>query len=107
MMVWYGLLSNEFLGPYFFDETVTGSAYRQMLVDYAWSQLQGKRLYFQRDGVAPHYVVIVHEWYFLVVGLVDVWLFRLISTFIYFNIMQFFSLGISKGYCIQGTLYLI
>ena len=70
MMVWYGLSSKGLFSLYFFDETVTGSAYRQMLVDYAWSQLQGKRLYFQRDGVAPHYVVIVREWYFLVVGLV-------------------------------------
>ena len=38
------------------------SMYRQMLVDYAWSQLQGKRLYFQHDRPAPHYAVIVREW---------------------------------------------
>ena len=44
------------------------STYRQMLVDYAWSQLQGKGLYFQHDRTAPHYVVIVREWHFLVVG---------------------------------------
>ena len=31
IMMWYGLSSNELLGPYFFDETVTGSTYRQML----------------------------------------------------------------------------
>ena len=43
-----------------------------MLVDYAWPQLQGKRLYFQHDGAAPHYAVIVREWDFLVVGLIDV-----------------------------------
>ena len=60
-MVWCGLSSNGLLGPYFFDETVTGSTYRQMLVDYAWPQLQGKRLYFQHDGAAPHYAVIVRE----------------------------------------------
>ena len=33
-----------------------------MLVDYAWPQLQCKRLYFQHDGATPHYVVIKGEW---------------------------------------------
>ena len=33
-----------------------------MLVDYAWPQLQRKRLYFQHDGAAPHYAVVVREW---------------------------------------------
>ena len=33
-----------------------------MLVDYAWPQLQLKRLYFQHDGAAPHYAIIVGEW---------------------------------------------
>ena len=33
-----------------------------MLVNYAWPQLQGKRLYFQHDEAAPHYAVIVREW---------------------------------------------
>ena len=58
MMVWCGLSSNGLLSPYFFDETVMGLTYRQMLVDYAWPQLQRKRLYFQHDGAAPHYAVI-------------------------------------------------
>ena len=43
-MVWCELSPNGLFGPYFFDEIVTGSTYRQMLVDYAWSQLQRKRL---------------------------------------------------------------
>ena len=33
-----------------------------MLVDYARSQLQGKRLCFQHDAEASHYAVIVREW---------------------------------------------
>ena len=33
-----------------------------MLVNYAWPQLQDKRLYFQHDGTAPHHAVIVDEW---------------------------------------------
>ena len=34
-----------------------------MLVDYAWPQLQRKKLYFQHDGAAPHYAVTVREWF--------------------------------------------
>ena len=62
MMVGCSLSSNKLLGPHFFDETVTGSTYRQMLVDYAWPQLQRKRLYFQHNGAAPHCGAIVREW---------------------------------------------
>ena len=61
MMVWCGLSSNGLFDPYFFDETVTGLTYRQMLVDYALLQLQRKELSFQHDGAAPHYAVIVRE----------------------------------------------
>ena len=31
-------------------------------MDYAWPQLQDKRLFFQHDGAAPHYTVLVREW---------------------------------------------
>ena len=72
IMVLCDLSSNGLLGPYFFDETVTGSTYRQMFVDYAWPRLQGKRLCFQYDGTAPHYAAIVREWHFLLVRLLDV-----------------------------------
>ena len=30
-------------------------------MDYAWPQLQRERLYFQGNGAAPHYAVIVRE----------------------------------------------
>ena len=33
-----------------------------MFVDYTWPQLQHKRLYFQHDGAAPHYAVVLSEW---------------------------------------------
>ena len=56
MMVWCGLSSNEPLDSYFFNETVNRF---NMLVDYAWPQLQRRKLYFQRDGAAPHCAVIV------------------------------------------------
>ena len=35
LMVWCGLTSGGLIGPYFFNETVTGPVYKQMLVDYA------------------------------------------------------------------------
>ena len=33
-----------------------------MLVEYAWPQLQRKRLYFEHDGTVPHYAVVEDEW---------------------------------------------
>ena len=33
-----------------------------MLVDDAWLQLQGERLYFQHDGAALHHPIIEGEW---------------------------------------------
>ena len=61
IMMWCGLSSNGLFVRYFFDETVMDSMYRQMLVDYAWTQLQRKRLFFQHDEAAPYYAVQVRE----------------------------------------------
>ena len=81
-----------------------------MLVDYTWSQLQHKRLYFQYDGAAPHYAVIVGEW------LDEKFPGRWISRRGPFDWSarspdlapcDFFLWGYLKDiYCIQGTLYL-
>jgi hypothetical protein len=54
--------SNGLVGPYFFDDTVAGSVYQEMLTTYAWPQLKRKGLYFQHDGAGAHYVVAVREW---------------------------------------------
>jgi hypothetical protein len=62
IMVWCGLTSGGLVGPYFFQETVTGRAYKQMLVDYVWPQLKRKRLCFQHDGAGPHYAAEVRNW---------------------------------------------
>ena len=109
MMMWRGLSLNGLLGSYFFDGTVTGSTYRQVLVDYAWPQLQRKKLYFQHDRVAPHYAVIVREWFNEKSP--SRWIGRC-GPFDWpapspdLTPCDLFSLGISKGCCIQGTLYL-
>jgi hypothetical protein len=53
--VWCGMTSNGLVGPYFFNDTVTGSLYKDMLVEYVWPQLKRKRFYFQHDGAGAHY----------------------------------------------------
>ncbi len=60
--VWCGICSNGLVGRYFFKDTVTGPLYKEMLVNYAWPQLNRKNYYFQHDGVGPHYAVIVRKW---------------------------------------------
>jgi hypothetical protein len=62
IMVWCGMTSNGLVGPYFYNENVTGLVYKQMLVNYAWPQLRRKELYFQHDGAGAHYAVIVRNW---------------------------------------------
>jgi hypothetical protein len=62
VMVWCGLTSGGLFRPYFFKETVTGSVYKQMLVDYARPYFKRKRLYFQHDGAGPHYAVVMRDW---------------------------------------------
>jgi hypothetical protein len=54
--------SNGLVGPYFFDDTVAGSVYQEMLTTYAWPQLKRKGLYFQHDGAGAHYAVTVRAW---------------------------------------------
>ncbi|CAF1096118.1 unnamed protein product [Didymodactylos carnosus] len=62
VMVWCGISSSGVVGPYFFNDIVTGPLYKEMLVSYAWPQLKNKNFYFQHDGAGPHYAVIVREW---------------------------------------------
>ena len=74
-----------------------------MLVDYAWPQLQGKRLYFQHDGAALHSAVIVHEWLdekFPGRGIGRRGPFDWPARSSDLTTCDFFCMGISKGYCI-------
>jgi len=54
--------SNGLVGPYCFNDTVTGSLYKEMLVEYVWPKLKRKRFYFQQDGDGSHYAIPVREW---------------------------------------------
>ena len=56
------MTSIRIFGPYFFDENVTGKSYLEMLETFLWAQIKQWRLYFQQDGAAPHYALIVRDW---------------------------------------------
>ena len=52
--VWCGLSSQRIYGPYFFDGSIDGNAYRHMLVDWFFPQVDNAELWFQQDGATPH-----------------------------------------------------
>jgi hypothetical protein len=63
---WGALSSEGVIGPVFFDGTVTGDNYLEMLRDVVVPQLRTKanfdELYFQQDGAPPHYAKTVREY---------------------------------------------
>ena len=64
-MVWCGIWRNFVIGPFFFDSTVTGQSYLNMLNDFMIPQLQslgiGLPAWFQQDGTPAHYALIVRQ----------------------------------------------
>ena len=63
--VWCGLSSRGLIGSYFFEETVTGQTYLQMLEimiprfnDFFENE---NEVYFQQDGAPPHLHVNVRN----------------------------------------------
>ena len=58
VMVWCGLWKAHVLGPFFFEEHVTGESYLNMLTDQLMPQLdgfgEGLPDYFQQDGAPAH-----------------------------------------------------
>jgi len=61
--VWGALSSEGVLGPVFFDGTVDGNNYLNMMRDMVVPQLRTRanftELYFQQDGATPHYALLV------------------------------------------------
>ena len=55
-----GLSSRGLIGPYFFEETVTGQTYLQML-EIMIPRLNDLTVYFQQDGAPPHFHVNVRN----------------------------------------------
>ena len=73
-----------------------------ILLDYASTQLQWKRLHFQYDRRTSRYALIEGKYHLLLVGLVDV----PFSTGQHLHLIGFFSLAISIGYSIEESLHL-
>ena len=46
----------------FFNDTVNGPLYKEMLVEYVWPNIRHKRFHFQHDGAGAHYASTVREW---------------------------------------------
>ncbi len=66
MMVWCGLWKAHVLGPFFFDEHVTGETYLNMLRDKLMPQIErldeGLPDWFQQDGAPAHFATNVRDW---------------------------------------------
>jgi hypothetical protein len=66
LTVWAGIWSQGVIGPYFFDNTVTGQSYLAMLNDYfypVYSDLpDNESLFFMQDGAPAHYASDVRDW---------------------------------------------
>lgn len=56
--VWMGIASFDIIGPYFFEETVNGDRYRDMLATFVVPELKRRRkcstTWFQQDGATCH-----------------------------------------------------
>lgn len=71
--VWAGIVRNTIVGPYFFDENLTGALYLNFLQnklipdltrlfpDIQIANTLDSRIWFQQDGAPPHFAVAVRE----------------------------------------------
>jgi hypothetical protein len=58
--VWCGLTSEGILGPFLFDDTLTGATYLNLLQEAIMPDLRAQfgndvQIYLQQDGAPPHY----------------------------------------------------
>ena len=61
--VWCGISSAGIIGPYFFENTVTGNSYVDMLQNWLLPQLYNThQQWFQQDGAAAHYSNVDKNW---------------------------------------------
>lgn len=72
--VWAGIIGNRIVGPFFFDENVTGETYLTMLQnelvptlrilfpDNLDPNLFDQQMWFQHDGAPPHFAQIVRTY---------------------------------------------
>ncbi|CAF4656865.1 unnamed protein product [Rotaria sp. Silwood2] len=66
LIVWAGIWSEGVIGPYFFDDTVTGQSYIKMLNDYFYPLFHdlpdNESFFFMHDGAPAHYASNVRDW---------------------------------------------
>ena len=66
VMVYAGIWRGGIIGPYFFDTTVTGDNYLEMLKAFVLPRLQNhprfRSLLFMQDGAPPHFARTVRQW---------------------------------------------
>ena len=65
VMVWLGMHNERLVGPYFFNGTVTGHSYLQLLQEKLIPDLRAAGefpTWFQQDGAPPHYSLIVRQY---------------------------------------------
>jgi len=66
--VWCGLLGNKLIGPFVFDNNLTGNTYEVFLRNELPGLLEDiplmrrSQMYFQHDGAPPHYTRYVREY---------------------------------------------
>ncbi len=66
IMCWVGISSSGIVGPFFFEESVTGDSYLQLLEDKVWPEIADwpdiDAVILQQDGAPPHFARQVREW---------------------------------------------
>lgn len=65
--VWAGIIDSRIIGPYFFEETLTGPRYLEFLQNFLLPELNRlfpnrNDLWLQQDGAPPHYAVLVRNY---------------------------------------------
>jgi len=66
--VWCGVLGNKLIGPFVFENHLTGNAYQVFLRNELPGLLEyipvmiGSQMYFQHDGAPPHYTRHVRDY---------------------------------------------
>jgi hypothetical protein len=66
VMVWCGIWGDRIIGPFFFDNSVNGHTYLELLMEKLWPQIsQDPNLpeaMFQQDGAPGHFALTVRNW---------------------------------------------
>lgn len=65
--VWAGIIGDRIIGPYFFEETLTGARYLEFLQNFLLPELNRlfpntNDLWLQQDGAPPHYALLVRNY---------------------------------------------